>query len=238
MLVMIDATAVSGGPLARALDTAGRSAAACGADVRTVRLYEMCGHVCARCMACAGGGRRCSSRSPDLTALVDLVRSADAVLVGAPSRMLGGDPAARALLTRLMRAFAQVPDARHGVPVRHVEACKLAAVIASCSAPSMVPASVGQMMGTAGTAWRTLTTCGVDVVGTAALLGASSSPGALDAPLDRAERLGRMLAAAPRAGANAGAPAVVARPSGVRPSSMPRPLRDTAPAHLARPIGV
>jgi hypothetical protein len=153
--------------------------------------------------------------------------------------MLGGDPAARALLVRLMRAFAQVPDARRGVPVRHVEACKLAAVIASCSAPSLVPASLGQMMGTAGTAWRTLTTCGVDVVGTAALVGAWSSPGALDTPLARSERLGRMLAA-PRAGTNAAGHAgasTVARPSGVHLSSMPRPLRDTPPAHLARPMG-
>lgn len=199
MLVVIDATAVNGGPLARALETAGRTASSCGADVRTVRLYDTYGHLCSRCMACVRGGRRCTSRSEDLARLLALMRSADAVLVGAPSRLFGGDPAANALLVRLVRAFADQADARCTPPVRCTGMRKRGAVIASCSPPSIVPASIGQMVGTAGTAWRTLTTCGVDVVGTASLLGAWHAPGALDRPLDLSERLGRMLAA-PRRG--------------------------------------
>lgn len=199
MLVVIDATAVNGGPLARALETAGRTAAACGTEVRTVRLYDTYGHQCARCMACSRGERRCTSRSDELAALVAIMRSADAFLVGAPSRLMGGDPTAKALLVRLVRAFADQPDARCTRPVISSGSRKRAAVIASCSPPSIVPASIGQMVGIAGTAWRTLTNCGVDVVGTACLLGARSAPGAMDRPLQRSEHLGRMLAV-PRAG--------------------------------------
>lgn len=231
MLVVIDATAVNGGPLARALETAGRTAASCGMEVRTVRLYDTYGHLCSRCMACSRGGRRCTSRADELTALVALMRSADSFLVGAPSRLLGGDPTAKALLVRLVRAFADQPDARCTRPVIAAGTRKRAAVIASCSPPSMVPASIGQMVGTAGKAWRTLTDCGVDVVGTASLLGAWSAPGALDRPLERSAHLGRMLAAPRRGNTPSPVPTHI--------EHAPR-LSSDVPAHsrLARPMGV
>ena len=233
MLVVIDATAVNGGPLARTLETASRTAAACGAGVRTVRLYETYGHLCSRCMACARGARRCTSRSDDLAGLSSLMRSADAVLVGAPSRLFGGDPAVKALLVRLVRAFADQPEARCSRPVLHGGARKRAAIIASCSPPSMVPACVGQMVGTAGTAWRTLADCGVDIVGTAALLGAWSGAGALDGPIERSEDLGRMLAVARRGGE-------VGPVSGRHANTPSRPIEvlSPSPPRLARPMGV
>ena len=233
MLVVIDATAVNGGPLARTLEAASRSAAACGTDVRTVRLYDTYGHLCARCMACAAGARRCTSRAEELAGLATLMRSADAMLVGAPSRLFGGDPAVRALLIRLVRAFADQPEARCSAPVPRGGARKRAAVIASCSPPSMVPACVGQMVGTAGTAWRTLADCGVGIVGTAALLGAWSGAGALDRPLVRSEDLGRMLAGTRRGG---DVPGVAGRRAHAprRPIEVPSP----SPARLARPMGV
>jgi hypothetical protein len=233
MLVVIDATAVNGGPLARALETASRRAAACGASVSTVRLYDTYGHLCARCMACARGARRCTNRSEDLAALAALMRSADSVLVGAPSRLLGGDPAVRTLLVRLLRAFADQPESRCSAPVPLLGTGKRAAVVASCSPPSMVPARVGQMVGTAGTAWRTLAHCGVDIVGTAALLGAWSGAGALDLPLARSEDLGRLLAGA---GRGTVAPSAAGRHAGaldLAPDRLAHP-----PTGLARPMGV
>lgn len=234
VLVVIDAAAVNGGPLARSLETASRAAAACGSDVQTVRLHDTYGHLCVRCMACSRGSRRCVSRDDGLAALSALMRSADAVLVGAPSRLHGGDPAAKALLVRLVRAFADQPDARCSAPVlSRGGAGKRAAVVASCTPPSLVPALAGQMVGTAGTAWRTLADCGVDIVGTAALLGAWSGAGAMDGPLSRSHDLGRMLAA-PRHGGELRA-AAVPRPAAPRHAD-----DDSAPVptHLVRPVGV
>jgi hypothetical protein len=234
MLVVIDATAVNGGPLARALETASRRAAGCGSAVSTVRLYDTYGHLCSRCMACARGSRRCTNRCEDLAHLAALMHSADSVLVGAPSRLLGGDPAVRALLVRLLRAFADQPESRCSAPVPGLGTGKRAAVVASCSPPSMVPARLGQMVGTAGTAWRTLAHCGVDIVGTASLLGAWSGARALDLPLARSEDLGRMLAGA-RSGdldrSHAGRAAARA-PERTLDVASPRPAR------LARPMGV
>jgi hypothetical protein len=233
VLVVIDAAAVNGGPLARSLETASRSAAACGGDVRTVRLYDTYGRLCARCMACSRGSRRCASRDDGLAALSSLMRSADAVLVGAPSRLFGGDPAAKALLVRLVRAFADQPEARCSTPVPRSGARKRAAVVASCTPPSMVMELAGQMVGTAGCAWRTLSDCGVEIVGTAALLGAWSGAGAMDGPLSRSHDLGRMLAS-PRRGAE---PRVATEPRAEtlrRDDEAPSPAR----AHLARPVGV
>jgi hypothetical protein len=233
MLVVIDATAINGGPLARTLETASRSAAACGADVRTVRLYDTYGHICARCMGCAGGARRCTSRAEGLAALAATMRSADAMLVGAPSRLFGGDPAAKALLVRLVRAFADQPESRCSAPVPRGGARKRAAVIASCSPPSMVPACVGQMVGTAGTAWRCLTDCGVDIVGTSALLGAWSGAGALDGPIARSQDLGRMLAWTRPGGEFPAA-------AGRRTRMQRRGMKVATPSHarLAPPMGV
>jgi len=217
VLVVIDAAAVNGGPLARSLETASRAAAACGSDVHSVRLHDTYGHLCIRCMACARGSRRCVSRDGGLAALASLMRSADAVLVGAPSRLFGGDPVAKALLIRLVRAFAEQPEVRCSAPVAsRGGAGKLAAVVASCTPPSLVTALAGQMVGTAGTAWRTLADCGVHIVGTAALPGAWSGAGAMDGPLSRSHELGRMLAA----------------PRRVDDASSP------ARAHLVRPVGV
>lgn len=215
-LAVIDASAVGGGPVSRALDCASREVTRHGAEVQHVRLYALFCACCAACGSCAGTGR-CSSRHPLLADVAATLLDADLMLVGVVSSASQRDARAEALLRRLVGCFGRVYDMRHGESTVADAGClKRAALISSAPPLLGAAATVGALpYGLAGV-WRVLDRAGVEVVGAAAVARRWYGPAAWDLTRERAERLGRSLVTRPVAPLPA-APARHERPALERP---------------------
>jgi hypothetical protein len=193
-LVVIDASAVAGGPVTRAVECAARECVRVGAAVSSVRLYSLFSTCCVTCGDCRRTGR-CARRHPAIdAACADLV-AAGSLLVGVASSASQRDPRAEALLRRLVGSFGGVYDSRrtegppHGAPAH-----KVAGLISSAPPFLATAAMLGTLpYGLAGV-WRVLDRAGVEVVGTAAVARRWSGPASWDVTRVRAVRLGRVLA--------------------------------------------
>lgn len=224
-LTVLDASAVGGGPVSRALECA---ASCAGGPAARVRLYTLFSSCCASCSACAATGR-CSRRHPAIEAAMGVLADADALIVGVTSSASQRDPRTEALLQRLVGAFAHGTDPRRG---DHPGAWgrqtirKRAALVSSAPPLLGVLAALGALpYGLAG-AWRVLDRAGVTVVGSATVARRWAGPASWDVTRVRAERLGRALVTTRSAGSEPRVP----RPA--VPRSTPTP--DAAPALRVR----
>lgn len=194
-LVVLDASAVGGGPVTRAVECAAGEVARMGADVSFVRLYSLFAACCAACGDCRPTGR-CARRHRLIEETSAQLVGAEALLVGVASSASQRDPRAEALLRRLVGSFGGVYDSRHGEgspgegPAR-----KRAGLVSSAPPLLSVAAALGTLpYGLAGV-WRVLDRAGVEVVGSAAVARRWSGPASWDVTRERAVRLGRVLAA-------------------------------------------
>lgn len=221
-LAVLDATAVGGGPVSRALDCAAREAGR-GAEVTHVRLYRLFTSACAACSSCSSTGR-CSARSRQIDAIAETLLESDLLLVGVLSGASQRDVRAEALLRRLVASFGNVYDSRHGeCSVAESGRSKAAGLI--CSAPPLFGslAAIGAFPYGLGSVWRVLERAGVDVVGSASVARLWTGPASWDETRERAARLGRLLGAsverrpvAVPARESAPLPAPAPAPAGVR----------------------
>jgi hypothetical protein len=219
-LVVVDASAVGGGPVTRAVECAAAEARRCGVEVDTIRLYSIFSSCCASCGDCRPTSR-CARRHRSLEEASDLLAAAQVLLVGVSSSASQRDPRAEALLRRLVGSFAGVYDSRHGEGDPDVGAVRKRAGLVSSASPMLsIAALLGALpYGLAGV-WRVLDRGGVDVVGTASVARRWSGPAAWDLTRERAVRLGRLLAMRPD-----GRPALRPLPDGGRilpPSARPQ----------------
>lgn len=192
-LAVLDATAVGGGPVSRALECAAREAGRRVDDTRHVRLYGLFTSSCAACGSCSATGR-CSARHEDIERVSQTLLDADLLLVGVLSGASQRDIRAEALLRRLVGSFGRVYDPRYG-EVTAGEAGRLKAAGLICSAPPFLGsvAALGAFPYGLNAVWRVLDRAGVDVVGTASVARRWSGPSSRDATRERAVRLGRTL---------------------------------------------
>jgi hypothetical protein len=196
-LVVLDASAIGGGPVTRAVECASAEVRHCGVEVTSIRLYTLFATCCAACGACRSTSR-CSRRHRALEEASSLLAEADMLLVGVSSSASQRDPRAEALLRRLAGSFGGVYDSRHGEadPVEGA-ATKRAALISSAPPLLGIAAALGTLpYGLAGV-WRVLDRAGVEVVGSAAVARRWSGPAAWDVTRERAVKLGRTLALRP-----------------------------------------
>lgn len=210
-LAVVDASAVGGGPVTRAVECAAAEARRCGVEVTTVRLYALFSSCCAVCGDCRPTSR-CARRHRAIEDASAILAAAEILLVGVSSSASQRDPRAEALLRRLVGSFAGVYDSRHGEGDPDAAAVRKRAGLVS-SAPPMLgfAALLGTLpYGLAGV-WRVLDRAGVRVVGTAAVARRWSGPATWDLTRERAVKLGRLLATRP-----AGPPALRQLPAGRR----------------------
>jgi hypothetical protein len=194
-LAVLDASAVAGGPVTRALECAAAEVARHGARVTQVRLYSVYCSCCSSCVDCRPTGR-CASRHSVLDGAADELTAADLLLVGVASSASQRDPRTEALLRRLVGSFAGVYDRRHGEADPLADACiKRAGLISSAPPLLGAAAALGALpYGLAGV-WRVLDRAGVEVVATTSVARTWAGPAAWDLTRERAVRLGRTLAA-------------------------------------------
>jgi hypothetical protein len=225
-LIVLDASAVGGGPVTRAVECAAREVARIGADVTFVRLYSLFSTCCAACGDCRVTGR-CARRHRLIEDTSAALAGAHALLVGVSSSASQRDPRTEALLRRLVGSFGGVYDSRHGESMPGERpARKRAALISSASPLLSIAAALGTLpYGLAGV-WRVLDRAGVEVVGSASVARRWSGPTSWDVTRERAARLGRTLAVsmAPRPALRRVVPNVVAPTpaAGVRARVSPR----------------
>jgi hypothetical protein len=193
-LAVLDASAVAGGPVTRALDCAAREVGRCGAEIIHVRVYNLYCSCCSSCADC-GPSARCARRHPALDGAVADLAAADLLLVGVASSASQRDPRTEALLRRLVGSFAGVYDHRHGEHDPDATARTKRAGLVSSAPPFLgMAASIGALpYGLAGV-WRVLDRGGVEVVATASVARRWAGPAAWDLTRERAVRLGRALA--------------------------------------------
>ena len=226
-LIVVDASAVGGGPVTRALECAAREVSHAGASVEHLRLYALFTTCCATCGACRDTGR-CSVRHPALDAAAERLLDADSLLVGVSSSASQRDRRAEVLLRRLVGSFGRVYDARYGESTVAEAGCSKRAALVSSAPPFLgAAATLGALPYGLSGVWRVLDRAGVEVVGASAVARRWYGPAAWDVTRERAVRLGRRLAAhaavpvpVPAARPAAPWPAVArpaSRPIGVRP---------------------
>ena len=102
-LSVLDASAVGGGPVSRAVECAAAEARHCGVDVTSVRLYTLFSTCCAACGDCRVTSR-CARRHRAIEDTARLLAGSDLLLVGVASSASQRDPRAEALLRRLRGA--------------------------------------------------------------------------------------------------------------------------------------
>jgi hypothetical protein len=194
-MVVLDASAIGGGPVSRALDCAAAEASRYGAEIETVRLFTLFSTCCAMCGACCATGR-CSVRHPIFDDVSRRLVDADLLLLGVVSSASQRDRRVEALLRRLVGCFGRVYDPRRGEhDVAESDLRKRAALVSSAPPWLGIAAALGALpYGLAGV-WRVLDRAGVDVVGSTAVARRWSGPAAWDLTRERAARLGRSLAA-------------------------------------------
>lgn len=217
-LTVVDASAVGGGPVTRAVECAATEARRRGVEVTTVRLYALFCACCASCGDCRPTSR-CARRHRAIEDASAILAGADVLLVGVSSSASQRDPRAEALLRRLVGSFAGVYDSRRGEgDPDAATAPKRAGLISSAPPLLGFAALLGTLpYGLAGV-WRVLDRGGVRVVGTASVARRWSGPAAWDLTRERATKLGRLLAARP-----AGPPAL--RPLPAERRALPAPAR-------------
>ncbi|HEX9092762.1 MAG TPA: hypothetical protein VF902_02150 [Coriobacteriia bacterium] len=206
-LVVVDASAVGGGPVTRALECAAREVARQGADVEQVRLYSLFTTCCASCGKCRASGR-CSVRHDAIDRVSESLLDADLLLAGVVSSASQRDRRAEVLLRRLVGSFGRVYDSRYGESTVAEAGCMKRAGLVS-SAPPLLGAAVvlGTLPYGLSGVWRVLDRAGVEVVGAAAVARRWSGPASWDVTRERAVKLGRALAVRPIAPVVVPAPA-------------------------------
>jgi hypothetical protein len=194
-LAVLDASAVAGGPVTRALDCASSEVIRHGASIVHVRLYGVFCSCCPSCDDCRTTAR-CASRHPVLDDAAAGLATADLLLVGVASSASQRDPRTEALLRRLVGSFAGVYDRRHGEGDPLTDARIKRAGLVSSAPPFLgVAAALGALpYGLAGV-WRVLDRAGVEGVATTSVARTWAGPAAWDLTRERAVRLGRALAA-------------------------------------------
>ena len=218
-LAVLDATAVGGGPVSRALECAARETGRRVDDTCHLRLYRLFTSSCAACGSCAATGR-CSARHADIHEVAQTLLDADLLLVGVLSGASQRDIRAEALLRRLVGSFGRVYDPRYG-ELTAGEAGRLKTAGLVCSAPPFLGslAALGAFPYGLNAVWRVLDRAGVDVVGTASVARRWSGPSSWDVTRERAVRLGRVL------GATVERRPVPVPPAVATPVPAPRPAR-------------
>ncbi len=198
-MVVLDASAIGGGPVTRAVECAARECARTGAQVTPVRLYTLFSTCCASCGDCRATGR-CARRHRLIETASAELAAAETLLVGVASSASQRDPRAEALLRRLVGSFGGVYDSRHGESTPGDRPIRKRAGLVSSAPPLLgIAARLGTLpYGLAGV-WRVLDRAGVEVVGTAAVARRWSGPASWDVTRERAVLLGRALAARPAA---------------------------------------
>ena len=199
-LAVLDASAVGGGPISRALECAAREVERHGAETAHVRLYGLFASCCASCSAygACGANHRCSARHAALNDVAQIMLDADLLLVGVISGASQRDSRAEALLRRLVGCFGRVYDPRHGECLAAEAGCAKSAGLVSSAPPLLATiAALGAIPYGLGGVWRVLDRAGVDVVGTASVARRWSGPASWDVTRQRAVRLGRALAWSP-----------------------------------------
>jgi hypothetical protein len=200
-LAVLDASAVGGGPISRALECAAAEVERHGAETAHVRLYGLFASCCASCAAygaCAAN-RRCSARHAALDEAAHIMLDADLLLVGVISGASQRDSRAEALLRRLVGCFGRVYDPRHGeLPAAEAGCAKSAGLVSSAPPLLAAATALGAVPYGLGGVSRVLHRAGVDIVGAASVARRWSGPASWDVTRQRAVRLGRALAWSPQ----------------------------------------
>jgi hypothetical protein len=193
----IDASAIGGGPISRAVDCAAAEATPRGSQADKLRLFDLFTACCASCTACSRG--RCVSRDPRIDAAVAALEYADVLILGVPSRLHARDPRAVALLRRLVSGFACIESSREPVGGgRLSQRAKVAAMISSAPPLLGMLAQMGLIPDAASAALGLLERSRVAIVATAWVAGSFSGPASRDRTRRAARRVGRALAMATR----------------------------------------
>ncbi len=190
----LDASAVCGGPVTRAMECAASEVERAGADVTRIRLYSLFGACCAACGTCRATAS-CSRRHEAIDAVSGDLAAADLLLVGVTSSISQRDPRVETLLRRLVGSFGGVYSSRRSdASLADSPQGKRAALISSSPPLLGAAAALGILPYGLGGVWRVLDSSGVRVVGCTSVASSWSGPASWDLTRERAVRLGRTLA--------------------------------------------
>lgn len=195
-IVCIDAGPVNGGATSRAVRGVADAAREAGAEVECLRLYDLYASTCSSCGACATSGR-CSSHDGRIAALASLFSSAHCMAVAAAASLGSSNPIAEALLERLLRQFAGLPDDAVRRPrVVPAPSRRVRAVVLVACPPALAPAvRLGRLSGGAAGVRHALTRAGLHEAQYLPVSNALTAPGTRERLARKSRAVGEMLAA-------------------------------------------
>lgn len=188
------------GVVSRSVEVAARAAEASGATVERVRLGDYDVRYCTGCKMCRLTGS--CKIDDDLPELAERIAHSDGVIIGIPSYFRKADRPVQALMDRLSGYFSDNGQLRlpgfseREVPSEpHVRATKRAVIITATTAPEPIATFFGYTSGPIRELRRSLSTGGIETIGSLAVAGNWTGTAELDAwESDKASSLGRVLA--------------------------------------------
>jgi hypothetical protein len=183
------------GVVSMSVEAAARAAESAGADVETVRLYDLDIRYCTGCGWCHTTG--VCKTDDDLPRLAARIVDADGVIFGTPSYFRRADEATQAVLDRLGGYFGDNGQLRlPGINVPQSEVAlrvKRAVVITACSVPEPLATFFGYSTGPVRELRRALGAGGIKTVGSLSVTGGWRAQQFDEWERDKATSLGRLL---------------------------------------------
>lgn len=197
-IVAIDAS-TGRGVVSRSVEVAARSAEAAGATVERVRLADYDVRYCTGCKMCRLSGT--CKIDDDLPRLAELIASSDGVIFGVPSYFRKADRPLQAVMDRLARYFSANGQLRlPGFSEREVpsspqaRAARRAIIITATAAPEPIATFFGYTSGPIRELRRSLSTGGIQTIGSLAVSGTWTGHDLDEWETDKARSLARLLA--------------------------------------------
>jgi len=197
-IIAIDAS-TGRGVVSRSVEVAARAAQDAGATVERVRLAEYDVRYCTGCKMCRLTGA--CKIDDDLPELAERIAASDGVIFGVPSYFRRADRPLQAVMDRLAGYFSSSGQLRlpgfseRDVPSSpHVRAARRAIIITATSAPEPIATFFGYTSGPIRELRRSLSTGGIQTIGSLAVSGTWAGQDLDEWETDKACSLARLLA--------------------------------------------
>lgn len=185
LILFINGSPKRGGNIATMLDAMRDEAASRGADVAWIDVADLRIEPCRGCMACRTAGK-CTLPYDDAQRTIDLLRRADALVVGAPCYWGNIPGQLKVLFDRMV--YAMMGESSRGLP-RPLHKGKRAIIVTACTTPWPFNVLFGQSAGAVRALREILRYSGFRMAGTVQRGGTKARPRLTAAELQRCRRL-------------------------------------------------
>lgn len=189
ILLIINGSPRRRGNISGMLDIVRQEAGSRGWRTETVRVNDLKIQPCTGCMACRSAGK-CSLPEDDAVRMLELIREADALVVGAPCYWGNIPGQMKLLFDRIV--YGMMGETTSGLP-RPLHKGKRAAIVSTCTTVFPFNILFGQSRGAVKALREILKWSGFNVVGTLEKGGTRKHPGLTEREIKRCRKLVRRL---------------------------------------------